>query len=298
MENSLKINIGHLNLYAKEWGDPSSDNKILAVHGWLDNADSFDPLMKQLQDAAKNDFHLIAIDLPGHGDSSFYPGYVNYTFHHLLVELKACLNALNWKKYSLMGHSLGAGALSLMAGIYADELRSLILFDGLGPLTIPDEKYVLSLRKTIDKTLKFRTLDAEKLYLLRDKRENMIKKRVQANIAGLIPQELIEILAQRSLKEHQGLSYWHFDPRLRIDSLTRFSENQVSLILKAIKAPTILWSYKGTHVVHQHLNDSIHQRSQFVKNIEIIERQTHHHAHMEKWDDENLEKFYQFLSMD
>ena len=35
---------------------------LLCLHGWLDNSASFQPLNQYL-----SDFHVIAIDLPGHG---------------------------------------------------------------------------------------------------------------------------------------------------------------------------------------------------------------------------------------
>ena len=45
----------------KEWGSPDQPT-VLALHGWLDNANSFDALASQLPGV-----HLIAVDLPGHG---------------------------------------------------------------------------------------------------------------------------------------------------------------------------------------------------------------------------------------
>jgi pimeloyl-ACP methyl ester carboxylesterase len=55
-----RLALPHLALAAREW--PGDGPKVLALHGWLDNAASFDPLLPLLPDV-----HAVAIDLPGHG---------------------------------------------------------------------------------------------------------------------------------------------------------------------------------------------------------------------------------------
>ena len=51
-------------LTALRSGDPHGP-KLLALHGWLDNAASFIPLQGSL-----SAFDLVALDLPGHGGSA------------------------------------------------------------------------------------------------------------------------------------------------------------------------------------------------------------------------------------
>ena len=55
---------GGLSIAARRSGDPDGP-KLLALHGWLDNAASFEPLAEYFAD-----HDLVAIDLPGHGRSS------------------------------------------------------------------------------------------------------------------------------------------------------------------------------------------------------------------------------------
>ena len=53
----------------KTWGNPQGI-PVICLHGWLDNACSFDALAPLLP----NDSHkFIAIELPGHGFSSHFP---------------------------------------------------------------------------------------------------------------------------------------------------------------------------------------------------------------------------------
>ena len=58
--------------------------KVLALHGWLDNAASFVPLAAQLPD-----LDLVMLDLPGHGRSAHLPPGADY---NLMVTLNAVLD--------------------------------------------------------------------------------------------------------------------------------------------------------------------------------------------------------------
>jgi pimeloyl-ACP methyl ester carboxylesterase len=109
---------------------------------------------------------LVAIDLPGHGQSEHRSGKGPYNFleyipdiisfagashfsplscrvvcrrhrhhHHSLLVLSA--DGLGWDSFSLMGHSLGAGLTSIIAGLYASRVKHLIVVEGLGPWTNP-----------------------------------------------------------------------------------------------------------------------------------------------------------------
>ena len=60
----IRLPGGRGGLAALRGGDPQGP-KLLALHGWLDNAASFAPMAAHL--AA---FDLVALDLPGHGASS------------------------------------------------------------------------------------------------------------------------------------------------------------------------------------------------------------------------------------
>ena len=69
----LTFDVNGLRLTAKTWGDPAG-TPTLALHGWLDNANTFDalaPLLRELD--------LVAPDFAGHGFSSHRPAGVHYT---------------------------------------------------------------------------------------------------------------------------------------------------------------------------------------------------------------------------
>jgi len=59
----ISLNVNGKKLAALQ-SNRGSRHRILCVHGWLDNANSFRPLLPLIQDA-----EIVAIDLPGHGHS-------------------------------------------------------------------------------------------------------------------------------------------------------------------------------------------------------------------------------------
>jgi len=81
--------------------------RVLALHGWLDNAASFVPLAAQLPDLG-----LVAIDLPGHGHSAHLPPGTQYNTPGAICHVLDVADALGWDRFVLLGHSMGAGIAS------------------------------------------------------------------------------------------------------------------------------------------------------------------------------------------
>jgi len=96
-----------LRLAAKRWTGATAAGggpRILALHGWLDNASSFDRLAPLLLERLGDAAMLVALDFPGHGRSDSRPGPL-YFLDHVEAVLEA-LEALKWPSCHLVGHSL------------------------------------------------------------------------------------------------------------------------------------------------------------------------------------------------
>ncbi len=140
----IELQLPHIRIAAREWGDPDGE-PVLAIHGWLDNAASFDTLAPMLPG-----LHLVAIDLPGHGRSQHRPPGVVHHFVDWVPEVAAAADALGWDSFSLLGHSMGAGIASLVPAVFPGRVRRVVLLEGAGPLaavvvTMPkSEKIIVS----------------------------------------------------------------------------------------------------------------------------------------------------------
>lgn len=88
---------------AKMWG-PTDGQPVFALHGWLDNAGTFDNLIPLLP----QNLQIVAVDTVGHGLSDHFPPDVAYNFFDSLLAIERFAKLLKWEKFSFIGHSMGA----------------------------------------------------------------------------------------------------------------------------------------------------------------------------------------------
>lgn len=115
-----------LKLQFWDWGT-NGKPAMLLVHGGLDHARSWDWVARALRD----DYHVYALDLRGHGNSAWAPGALYSIAEHLL-DLAALADIINSSPLYIVGHSLG-GTLSLLySGLYPDRVKKVVAIEGLG----------------------------------------------------------------------------------------------------------------------------------------------------------------------
>ena len=125
----------------RQWGE-DHEYPVLALHGWLDNAASFDALGPLLVG-----HRLIALDLPGHGLSDQRGPHGSYNIWDDLPDLVWLTAELGLVRYALLGHSRGAAIATLLAAIEPDAVSSLVLLDGMLTPMFREEDTVAQLRQ-------------------------------------------------------------------------------------------------------------------------------------------------------
>src|SRR5438034_811147 len=91
-----------LKLHYVDWGN-AERRPLLLLHGGRDHCRSWDWVAADL----RRDFHLIAADLRGHGDSAWAVGST-YSMIDYVLDLAALLKTLDLFPITIIGHSLGA----------------------------------------------------------------------------------------------------------------------------------------------------------------------------------------------
>ena len=97
---------------------------MVLVHGITDDGLCWMPVAKALPP----NYDIILMDMRGHGKSDA-PKDAGYTLVNMASELAACIQYLKLKKPILLGHSMGAFIILLLAGMYPEIPRAVILED-------------------------------------------------------------------------------------------------------------------------------------------------------------------------
>jgi pimeloyl-ACP methyl ester carboxylesterase len=116
-----------LKLHYVDWGSREKP-PLLLLHGGRDHCRSWDWIAADL----RRDFHVIAPDLRGHGDSAWATGST-YSMIDYVLDLAALLTTLGWAQVAMIGHSLGGSIGLQYAGLYPDRVHRLVAIEGLGP---------------------------------------------------------------------------------------------------------------------------------------------------------------------
>ena len=262
----LEIQTSALRLSAKCWGNPEG-MPVLAFHGWLDNAATFDHLAPYLKE-----FRLVSLDLPGHGLSEHRSSGSSYHFSDIIVDVLEVLHVLAWKHFSLLGHSMGAGVASYLAGTIPEKICSLILIEGLGSLAQDAEKMPEILRESAEQ---WQHLAHKKLPIYPDV-ETAVK--VRHHVGG-IEESSVRTLVARGLQPVDGGFTWRSDPRLKIKSRHYLTEDQACAFLEQITAPVLL--IEAENAKQDQWKELLLKRIPYIKNLQHRKVSGDHHLHLD-----------------
>lgn len=264
----LRIPLAQGALAAKAWGDPASP-PLLALHGWLDNAGSFDRLAPLLA----QERYVVALDLRGHGRSAHLPEGGWYHYVDRFDELREVLDHFGWARADLLGHSLGGTLASLFAALYPERVGELLLIEALGPLTNAAEDALAQLRRALDQRAAFAARRPLRVF---PDLAAAVAARVAAN--GL-SEPAARAIVERGVVAVDGGYVWSSDPRLTLASPSRFTEAQVLAMLSGIRAPTLLvLATPATSYLPTAMMDA---RAAEVAGIRVVRLPGNHHLHLE-----------------
>jgi pimeloyl-ACP methyl ester carboxylesterase len=119
-------NIDGLDIFYRQAG-PQDAPVILLLHGFPTSSHMFHNLIPALAD----EFHLVAPDYPGYGNSSMPTvDQFDYTFDHLAEVIEKFTEKLGLKKYTLYVMDYGAPVGYRLAVKHPDRVRALVVQNG------------------------------------------------------------------------------------------------------------------------------------------------------------------------
>jgi pimeloyl-ACP methyl ester carboxylesterase len=212
-----------------DFGNPDKPDLIL-LHGMRDHALGMLGIAQSLVD----DYHVIAPDLRGHGQSE-NPGI--YTMVQFVADIRALINHCGLNAPVIIGHSLGGHIASRYAAIFPDEVLKLVLLEGMGPpinQQNPERAELLGrLRDGIDTVLAMpyesRSMIDETEAIMRLTRSN---PRLQPDLARMI-------VAHGTEADSGGGIRWMWDPAVDMIWHT-FSHQETETLWGWVDCPVLI----------------------------------------------------------
>ncbi len=217
-----------------DWGNPTAPTLIL-IHGGKDHARSWDWVAQCLRDR----YHVVALDLRGHGDSEWATGSM-YSLVDSVLDLDQLIRELDVPRVQLIGHSYGGAVAALYAGVYPERVEKLVAIEGLG---VPPQ-----LREQMQPEPDWRRIRS---WIQRTRRFDLHRSRCCASVAEgaarmhaaneRLSTAQAEHLAAHGLRcDAEGRFTWKYDPYSRILSPLRFQEEELRSLRERILCPTLL----------------------------------------------------------
>ena len=223
-----------LRLNYVDWGNPTAPPLILQ-HGGRDHCRSWDWVAQELC----HDWHIIAPDLRGHGDSAWSPDG-DYTAFAYLYDFAQLVETLGYDQVTIVAHSLGGNIATRFTGLYPDKVRKLVNIEGLGPSPLvvakqPKVAYAAQLREWIAKRRRaagrqprrYPTIEAA---YARMKEEN----------GFLTDEQAYHLTAHGVSRNEDGSWSWKFDNYLNVWPVASVPTHENELLWQAITCPMLL----------------------------------------------------------
>lgn len=198
-----------LRLNYTDWGNTDKP-PLLLVHGGRDHSRTWDWVAERL----RYDWHVMAPDLRGHGDSQWSPDGA-YNAAGYIYDLAQLIHQQALAPVTIVGHSLGGNISLRYTGIYPEAVRKLVVIEGLGPSPKAlAEQAKVSVAERMDKWIQ----EQRDLAARQPRRYASIAEahqRMQAQNPRLTPAQTLH-LTEHGLRQNEDGSYsWKFDDYVR-----------------------------------------------------------------------------------
>jgi pimeloyl-ACP methyl ester carboxylesterase len=223
-----------LRLHFVDWGNESAPPLVL-IHGGRDHARSWDPVARAL----RREFHVIAPDLRGHGDSAHAVGGT-YAMAEFVLDVAQLIDALQVPPVAVVGHSLGGAIALYYAGVHPERVRKLVAIEGLGASPEMRERMLATsaperLRGWIDEMRRLVGRVPRRYASVEE-----AARRMREENARLSPELALHLTRHGVARNEDGTFSWKFDNAIRAPSPTRPDFEGLESLWANIACPVLL----------------------------------------------------------
>jgi pimeloyl-ACP methyl ester carboxylesterase len=223
-----------LRLNYVDWGNPDAP-PLLLVHGGRDHCRSWDWVAQEL----RHDYHIIAPDLRGHGDSAWSPDG-SYEIYSFVYDLAQLIHQLDLAPVSIVAHSMGGNISTLYTGLYPENVRKLVSIEGLGPSTAQlDERHALGISNRFQQWIERKRSAAGRIPKRYPSLEAALE-RMKAENTYLSDEQARHLTIHGISRNEDGTWTWKFDNYLNIWGAFDIPVADTHAIWANITCPTML----------------------------------------------------------
>jgi pimeloyl-ACP methyl ester carboxylesterase len=223
-----------LRLHYVDWGNPDAP-PLLLLHGGRDHCRNWDWVAAAFRD----DYHVIAPDLRGHGDSA-WSASGHYTMANYIYDLAQLIHQQRLAPVSVIAHSLGGNIALRYAGIYPGHLRRLVAIEGLGPgprSGAPQDRQPIDERMRA--WIEMQRAQSGRLPRRYKTVEDAYARMQQAN--PHLREDQARHLTEHGVNQNEDGTYsWKFDPYVRIWPPYDMTREAIAELWSLIACPTLL----------------------------------------------------------
>ena len=223
-----------LRLNYVDWGNADAP-PLLLIHGGRDHARSWDWVAEEL----RHDWHVIAPDLRGHGDSSWSPDG-NYEMSAFVYDMAQLIHQLNLAPVSIIAHSMGGNIATRYAGLYPENVRKLVNIEGLGlSPAMQAERDALGIQKRFRQWIEDKRNAAGRT----PKRYETIEaayERMKTENTYLTDEQARHLTVHGISRNEDGTWSWKFDNYLNIWAMFDMPREDLMALWQAITCPMLL----------------------------------------------------------
>lgn len=223
-----------LRLHYVDWGNPDAP-PLLLVHGGRDHCRNWD----WVAEALRGEYHVIAPDLRGHGDSA-WSASGHYTMANYIYDLAQLVHQQALAPVSIIAHSLGGNIALRYSGVYPEAVRRLVAIEGMGPAP---RSAADDMRKPIAERMRA-WIEQQRAYAGRQQRryatlEDALARMQQAN-KHLSPEQARHLTQHAVNQNEDGTYSWKFDQYVRLWPAYDMTRDAIARLWSRITCPTLL----------------------------------------------------------
>ena len=223
-----------LRLHYVDWGNPNGPPMLL-IHGGRDHCRNWDWVAEHFA----KDYHIIAPDLRGHGDSQWETSG-NYTQMSYVYDIAQLIQQKNMNNVTVIGHSLGGAIALLYTALFPERVKRLIAIEGMGPSpSLAAKQAEISINGRVRSWVD----DMRKLSGRLPRRYDTLDdafKRMRDENPHLSEEQARHLTLHGANQNEDGTYSWKFDNYVRVFSMSGLPNEEVKKMYGEISCPTLL----------------------------------------------------------